>query len=324
LIRLSIIIPTYNRRELLLGTLRSLETQSLTPSEFEVIVVVDGSTDGTIEALKDLKTAFLLKTYVQENQGQAAARNAGAQQATSELLLFVDDDINCSTGLLAQHLLLANDQKDSVVFGPVFLAESPSYSIPAVAYRRYAEARFSRINRLGPVLPQDAMLAPNSSIHAELFRRAGGYETTLERLEDIELGYRLWKLGTKFVYSPAAVAYHSYDKNAEKLVNVDAVRFGISDLKLCRIHQEYWRFSTTRHFVEERSFLAWLAATLPFSPDPVLAMLYRAASSFGGCTGLAIRLLQVRQGIAALRSAVAFAGGWAALKHELHARTPHA
>lgn len=323
MIRLSTIIPTYNRRDLLLETLRSLETQTLAPSEFEVIVVVDGSTDGTIEVLKDFRTTFLLKTFVQENRGQAAARNYGARQATSDLLLFLDDDVTCSREVLAQHLSIAND-KTSVVFGPVFLAETSPYSIPAEAYRRYAEVRFSQINRFGPELPRDAMLAPNSSIHVELFRRAGGYETTLERLEDIELGYRLWKLGAKFEYRPAAVAYHSYDKNDESLVNVDAVRFGISDLKLCRMHQEYRPYSTIRHFVEERKLLAWFAGALPFSPDPLLWLSYRACSSFRACTGLAIRLLQIRQGIAALRSAVAFAGGWTALKGELRARNTHA
>ena len=322
MIELSIVIPTYNRRELLLRTLSSLESQTLAPSKFEVVVVVDGSSDGTLEALSNLKTQFRLETLSQDNRGQAAARNLGAERASSELLLFLDDDIICSEGLLVEHLSLAKAQSNCVVFGPVFLAETSQLSVPAEAYREYAERRFSRINQIGPALPQDAMLAPNSSIATERFRSAGGYDTSLERLEDIELGYRLWKLGTAFIYDNAAMAFHSYDKDADKLVSADASRFGVSDLKLCRMHPEYRISSAIRRFVERRSFLARVVVSLPFSPDPILAVLYRVATSLS--TRSAIRLLQMRQGIVALRSAVAYAGGWAALKSQVSGRDSRA
>jgi glycosyltransferase involved in cell wall biosynthesis len=322
--RVSIIIPTYNRRELLLRTLSSLEAQTVSPTEFEVIVVVDGSTDGTVGALEEFKALYVLKTIVQSNQGQASARNAGAEQASSELLLFLDDDILCSPELVAAHIALAQRGANAVVFGPVFLADTSARSIPAEAYRGYAEARFSRIREFGPTLPQDAMLAPNSSISADLLRRVGGYNTSLARLEDIELGYRLWKLGTAFIYAPDANAYHEYDKDAETLVRRDAIQFGESDVKLCRMHPEYRPFSTIRHFVESRSLLARVAASLPFSPDRLFSLIYSIAVRFQSAPRFAIRLLQKRQGVAALRSAVTFAGGWLALTREFRKDNAHA
>jgi hypothetical protein len=95
-------------------------------------------------------------------------------------------------------------------------------------------------------------------------------------------------------------------------------------VKLCRMHPEYRPFSTIRHFVESRSLLARVAASLPFSPDRIFSSLYAIAVRFQSATRFAIRLLQKRQGIAALRSAVSFAGGWSALRRELRKDNAHA
>lgn len=90
---ISVIIPTYNRRDRLLQTIASLTRQTLSPTAFEVIVVDDGGTDGTGEALSGLSVPFSLRYCWQENRGWLAARNLGARQANGDLLAFLDDDI---------------------------------------------------------------------------------------------------------------------------------------------------------------------------------------------------------------------------------------
>ncbi|RLB05643.1 MAG: glycosyltransferase family 2 protein, partial [Deltaproteobacteria bacterium] len=86
--RVSVIIPTYNRRTLLLEAVESVLAQ--TYSDFELIVVDDGSTDGTEEAIKRYGSR-LIYTY-QPHQGVSAARNKGIEIARGELVAFLDSD----------------------------------------------------------------------------------------------------------------------------------------------------------------------------------------------------------------------------------------
>jgi len=104
MIRISVVIPTYNRKDLLLETLQSLRTQSLPSSSFEVIVVNDGSNDGTDEMLRYFtgKAPFKLSTITQQNRGPAAARNAGIRLAKGEIVAFTDDDCLPLTDWLAE------------------------------------------------------------------------------------------------------------------------------------------------------------------------------------------------------------------------------
>src|SRR4051794_37270801 len=98
----SIIVPTYQRRAVVTDTVMAL-TRLNFDGRLEVIVVVDGSTDGTKEALAELKTPFVLRVIVQPNRGAAAARNAGAADAKEEILLFLDDDMIAHPDLLQAH-----------------------------------------------------------------------------------------------------------------------------------------------------------------------------------------------------------------------------
>jgi glycosyltransferase involved in cell wall biosynthesis len=88
----SIIIPTYNEGKDLEKCLRSLAVQS--EKDSEIIVIDDGSSDGTIEMLKNLKQSFSNLSFVKKNHGGAgAARNRGAKLAKGKILVFVDADM---------------------------------------------------------------------------------------------------------------------------------------------------------------------------------------------------------------------------------------
>jgi len=114
--RFSIIVPTYNRRDILLDTVASVAA-TVRPWPCELIVVIDGSTDGTAEALGELVLPLPIKVVDQPNRGAAAARNAGAAVARGRFLLFLDDDMIVEPDLLIEHdkTLLAGAD---AVFGP--------------------------------------------------------------------------------------------------------------------------------------------------------------------------------------------------------------
>ena len=100
--RFSVIIPTYQRRDLVVDFVSVLANQEF-HGVFEVIVVVDGSTDGSAEALRELKLPFSYAVLEQPNCGASRARNHGAAMACGEILMFLDDDMEAHSRLLAEH-----------------------------------------------------------------------------------------------------------------------------------------------------------------------------------------------------------------------------
>src|SRR5438045_2289438 len=98
----SIVIPTYQRRELVCEAVRAL-CRIKYEGTFEIIIVVDGSTDGTAGALARMEYPVRLRLIEDENGGLAQARNRGASEAQGEILLFLDDDMMCESSILEEH-----------------------------------------------------------------------------------------------------------------------------------------------------------------------------------------------------------------------------
>lgn len=96
--KISVIIPAYNELKYLPGCLRSLENQSFT--DFEVIVIDDGSDDGTSKYLKSSKFSYPLHILNCLHRGAGAARNLGAQKAKGEILVFIDADMEVDSHYL--------------------------------------------------------------------------------------------------------------------------------------------------------------------------------------------------------------------------------
>src|SRR5947209_12797417 len=116
----SIVVPTYNRRASLERLLRALDEQTYPFDRFEVIVIDDGSDDGTPEQLQALTTRYQLRVLGQPHQGPAAARNMGVSNAEAPLILFLDDDVVPTRDLIAVHIAThAAGGPTAVVIGPM-------------------------------------------------------------------------------------------------------------------------------------------------------------------------------------------------------------
>ena len=109
MLNISVVLPTYNRLNQLKLVLAGLEKQTYPLDEFEVVVVSDGSTDGTHEYLETMQTPLQLRSIQQQNGGVATARNNGFSQAASDLILFIDDDVVPAPMLIEEHLLIFLD-----------------------------------------------------------------------------------------------------------------------------------------------------------------------------------------------------------------------
>ena len=108
--KVSIILPTYNVERFLLQCLDSIAAQ--TYKNIEVIIVIDGATDGSYQIAKDFcKKDDRFKVFWQENAGSGPARNHGIDESTGELIMFVDPDDWCKPDYV-EKMVLAQQEKD--------------------------------------------------------------------------------------------------------------------------------------------------------------------------------------------------------------------
>jgi glycosyltransferase involved in cell wall biosynthesis/peptidoglycan/xylan/chitin deacetylase (PgdA/CDA1 family) len=212
---LSVIIPTYQRRDGLASCLNALARQTLEPRHFEVIVVVDGSVDGTLEFLEDQAPPFTLRAIWQENLGQGAARNHGANEATGGILVLIDDDVVADPTLLEAHLALQTEHDGVVGIGNIVYG-SDANDWYARAYAANWNRRFDSLADRN--LNWQDLYSGNISIPRELFHRVGGFPTDRVLAEDAELGCRLQEVGAAFVYVPGAIVRHRNSKPRSALI----------------------------------------------------------------------------------------------------------
>jgi glycosyltransferase involved in cell wall biosynthesis len=204
----SVIIPTFNRVELLKRALDSVFCQRF--KEFEIIVVDDGSTDGTRKYLQDLGAA--VKFCTQPNSGPSGARNAGARQARGEYLAFLDSDdlwFPWTLDIYAMVLVKANY--------PAFMAGKP---------RRFvSEEALSDIREASPQWQQFEDYLESGDqwrwwgvssfvIQRETFMNVGGFSVDLENGEDGDLALRLGTArGFVQLTAPDTFAYREHAGN---------------------------------------------------------------------------------------------------------------
>lgn len=224
---ISVIIPTYNRRAVLLTALRALCTQSLAPDQYEVVIADDGSVDGTGEALQAFANDARVRiTYSRdENRGANAARNRAIRLARGRLLAIINDDTIGVPDFLERHLAAhaAYPAEAVAVLGRMTIAPEVPNSIFAdlhldAAYQTFHGAR---------ELDWRAFYTCNISVKAAFLRRFGLFEERLRWHEDLELGERLAHHGLRVIYEPAALGYHLHHLQEEDYLGV-ADREGIA------------------------------------------------------------------------------------------------
>ena len=328
--KISVIIPTYNRRDLLVSrSLPAIFNQDLPADEYEVIVVVDGSTDGTIEVLEGMKPRCALRIIKQSNRGWTGARHTGIEVAHSDLLLFVDDDIICNPDLLRQHVAAHTGPDPMVAYGPIFVAPESPASIVRYACESWYKKYYGRVESQGGLkFPQDDYLASNTSLPRSTLLANGGFDEHLGAKEDYELGLRLWKTGVRFQYLPKAVAYEFFAKRTLDVLYKDGKIYGRAEVLLCRKHPDYRPLSGLATMAKA----SWgsrlrqhIYALSPVSPVHLLTLPLWVCDKlcrFPTMLKVGQRLLGIGRGIVEVRSAAKEAGSWKALQREFGVRLP--
>jgi len=196
--KISVVVPTYNRKELIARTLKTLFAQDC----------------------------------------PASARNTGAREAQFELILFLDDDMQCPPDLVAAHLAAHRSAPPTIAFGALRpSAESPRTLAAACFEREFAPRALEWKLETGPGWQDLFCIFSNTSLPRDLLLEHGGFDESFRTREDLELSYRLLRAGVQAVNLPHAVAFQYYDKSTRALLR-DARAFADADVRFARKYPE--------------------------------------------------------------------------------------
>lgn len=206
----SVIIPAYNGEDVLERSIASIESQTIPPKE--IVVVDDGSTDGTIAKLQKLaqqERCVPIHFYQQENAGAGAARNLAADHVTSRFIAFLDADDEWAPTKLEKTLEAQMKSGASMVCHDIILQNKEG-----VKTRLHCAARFRKWED-----PHYGMFLKNFTaisamlVETELFKRAGGFDSS----NRYSLDFDCWNAmlmqegATLFVFDDPLVTYHIMD-----------------------------------------------------------------------------------------------------------------
>lgn len=261
--RVSVVVPTYNRLAQLQRVIVGLERQAFPRDRFEVIVVSDGSSDGTEDYLTALKTPLLLRPILQQhNQGPSAARNHGVALSTGDIVLFIDDDVVPAPELIEEHVRIHDEHGPHVaVIGPM-LAPPDFQMSPWAQWEHAVLSKQYKNVLLGHWEPTASQFyTGNASLLRHHFQEIGGFDQSLRRAEDVDLGYRLAAKGLRFLFAPRAIGYHYAERNYLSWSAIPYT-YGRYDVTLAQQKGQTWllpkifREFRTRHLLTK--CLIWL------------------------------------------------------------------
>ncbi len=234
-VKCSVVVPTYNRVELLRHTLDSLTGQDLPVDEFEVLVVDDGSGDATAELVPHYEDRINVRYFFQEDQGWrvAKARNVGIANAKGDICVFVDSGVLLHSGALRAHVEAHAGETPVAVCGYVYCFnidnedaelinaeidfDDPSATIDTLRReRRWLDVREEFYRRytddFGDIpAPWLAYWTCNASARTAQLRAVGMFDEAFRTWgsEDVDLAYRLHRDGARVVLARDAAAIHA-------------------------------------------------------------------------------------------------------------------
>jgi glycosyltransferase involved in cell wall biosynthesis len=249
---LSVVIPTYNRRASLEVTLEGLARQRLAPELFEVVVVSDGSTDGTDVFLTECaaRMPFCLRAFRQDNAGPARARNRGVREARGEVIVFLDDDVEPAEDFLSHHAAHHEADDRVAVIGPMSPDPARRRKEPVwIAWEHAMLAKQYENWRTGvwPGAGPNHFYTGNASLRRAHILAVGGFDETFKRQEDVEMAYRMQQtchVHYRFDPAPAGVhrpqrSFTSWLKVPYEYGRLDVIRAQRGDITWSLVQQAY-------------------------------------------------------------------------------------
>lgn len=270
----SVVIPTYNRLPILQKCLRALENQQISAGSaiagYEIVLVDDGSTDGTLAWLQEFAVEFPhVRSHEQNHQGPAAARNLGVEKACGDTIIFIDSDLVVTENFLQAHAEALTQAESDRVFTYGRVINTCNFDRPTS--EPYKVTDFSAAY----------FATGNVAISRHWLDKAGLFDTRFQLYgwEDLELGVRLKQLGLKLIKCPDAVGYHWHPPFALTQIpnlidkEIERGRMGVlfyqkhptwevrMMVQMTWLHRLLWGILSVNGLLNERTmapFLQWL------------------------------------------------------------------
>ncbi len=224
--RVSVVIPTYQRCGSVRRVLRALSVQTLPANDFEVIVSIDGSDDGTPELVAEFAAPYALQGLWQANGGRASACNLGITASRGQITVLLDDDMEPLPSCLQAHCRAHEAAQRRAVMGAVPVALNEQ-SGPAA---RYIGEKFERhgakLAQSGYRIGFRDFYSGNLSVRRDVLVEVGLFDTAFKVYgnEDSELALRLLRAGIELVYNREAAATQHYEKDFAALARDNAAK----------------------------------------------------------------------------------------------------
>lgn len=229
MLRVSIVIPVYNRASLIGPVIEALLDQAYKP--FEIIIVDDGSTDNTGKIV----SSYQVKYIYQENRGPAAARNRGFRESGGDIIAFIDSDCVARKDWL-ENLIKGFDSPEVGAVAGSYDIANPESLLSRLIHEeiKWRHSGFKRYIR--------AFGSYNVAIRREVFEKVGGFDETYRTAsgEDNDLSYRILKAGYKIRFMPDALVAHYHTENLFKYLK-EQYRHAFWRMKLYKDHPDMIR-----------------------------------------------------------------------------------
>ncbi|HEX2927247.1 MAG TPA: glycosyltransferase [Ruminiclostridium sp.] len=239
--KFSFVIPTYQNKELIKNTLESLNYQKgYSRQDYEVVLVDDGSTDGTGEYISGVNKNYDLKYVYLERNGDSCrgrARNRGWQEASGEIIIFIDGDILVKDDYLNELDRCMSVANNLLVVGNIIMLRKdvpyemicdreafnkkicckPKYDQLDPRYFLFYEYSYNTYCQTYPWLNS---YGANLAVRKKWLEKTGGFDEKFKSWghEDIEFGYSLWQIGVKVVVSSKLTVLHQSHRTYSQFV----------------------------------------------------------------------------------------------------------
>ncbi len=226
----SVVIPAFNAEDTLKDCLDALANQSYLRGKYEILVIDDGSTDAT----PDIAESGADRVIYQENQGPAIARNTGVDAARGEIILFTDADCVACETFVEQ---MINPLADPAVVG----VKGAYRTHQKRMWARFAQIEFEeRYAKLAKTEFIDFVDSHAAAFRKDVFLEVGGFDPhfPVANNEDVDLSYKIARLGYPMIFNQEAIVYHTHPDSAAQYLKLKFLR-------------AYWRMLVYRRFPEK-------------------------------------------------------------------------
>lgn len=250
----SVIIPTYNRRESLQRTLESLAQQTFPADNFEALVIDDGGNQDITKILN--KYSFEARYCRQENSGPTVARNYGSQNSQGQILVFIDDDITLNKNALAILAQEVNKRERTIVLGILLI---PDHILQSSLFGKIYLSPQNQAHEDQSIPAHDCMTGL-LAVKRDDFFSIGLFADPTEgngwpNWDDVEFGVRAHRQGYQLWRSASAIGYH-YDYAAKEL-ETHKERMYRAGRSAVILLQKYPELEKSVPLFHDRSFIAW-------------------------------------------------------------------